>query len=288
MISDHVHTVGKVLLLVTMAAMACVSVFHARVMVTDFGLAWDAYAYYQAWHGEVYDAAPGYWGAYNYSPTFIQLLYPLTLLPWPVFAGLSMAAAALGLAWLAKGMRPLPATLLLMICSVQVLSGNIDWLIAVTVVVGMRHAGAWVVPALTKVTPTLGPVWFAARGEWRHLYGFLATLGLVVTISALVSPNLWIGWVEFLVNHSDTSPGMTSVLTPPLWARLAIGLALTVAAARLNRPWWLPVAMLVAVPVPGTGPWALLAAIPRLRRDALVSSVRPVASLPRPTAEGHR
>ena len=66
---------------------------HAVAMSTWYGLGWDAHAYYVAWSGGLYEALPGSADAYNYSPLFAQIVWPLTLLPWPVFCGVFMAAA---------------------------------------------------------------------------------------------------------------------------------------------------------------------------------------------------
>ena len=68
----------------------------------------------------------------------------------------------------------------------------------------------------------------------------------------------------------------------PLVARLPIALAVAVFAARTDRRWLLPVAMLLACPVVGWGTFALLAAIPRLRPAATVRAA-PTSSPP-PTA----
>jgi hypothetical protein len=46
----------------------------------------------------------------------------------------------------------------------------------------------------------------------------------------------------------------------------------TVFAARTDRRWLVPVAMVLASPVVGWGTFALLAAIPRLRRQVKTSA----------------
>ena len=58
---------------------------HAVVMCAEYGIGWDAHAYYVAWSGGLYEALPGSVDAYNYSPLFAQVIWPLTLLPWAVF-----------------------------------------------------------------------------------------------------------------------------------------------------------------------------------------------------------
>ena len=51
----------------------------------------------------------------------------------------------------------------------------------------------------------------------------------------------------------------------PLAVRFPLALVVAVVAARTDRPWLLPVSMVLASPVVGWGTFALLAAIPRLR-----------------------
>ena len=81
---------------------------HAVAMCAKYGIGWDAHAYYVAWSGGLYEALPGSVDAYNYSPLFAQVIWPLTLLPWAVFCAVLVGAAGAGVAWL---LRPLPLVL---------------------------------------------------------------------------------------------------------------------------------------------------------------------------------
>ena len=160
---------------------------HAVAMCAEYGIGWDAHAYYVAWSGGLYEALPGSIDAYNYSPLFAQVIWPLTLLPWAVFCAVLVGAAGAGVAWL---LRPLPLVLAVggwLACLPEILSGNIFWLLAVTAVVGFSHASAWCVAAFTKVSPCVGPVWFLVRGEWRRLATFAATALALLTVSVLIS-----------------------------------------------------------------------------------------------------
>lgn len=263
--SVHWPLIGRVLLVLAMVILAFVSLLHGTALLKGWGLGWDAHAYYIAWDGPLYDLAPGYRGAYNYSPVFAQVLWPLTLAPWAVVRWVFVLAAAAGIVWLCRPLSPLMLGLTLAICATQILSGNIDWLVAVLLVCGLGTGPAWVPVALTKVTSCLGPLWFLARAEWRPLFRFFIGLALVVGLSFALSPSLWMAWVDFMVNNADSGPGMFTEVLPPLPVRLLLAVAITVYAARIDQSWLLPLAMLLAAPVPGTGPWALLAAIPRLR-----------------------
>jgi hypothetical protein len=184
-------------------------------------------------------------------------------LPFPVFATLMSCAAAAGIWWL---LSPLSIRLripILIACSYEITSGNVFWALAVAAVLGHRFAGAWVIPALTKITPCLGPIWFAARGEWRRLAIFCICLAIVVGASVAANPDAWSDWVSFLSNNSRG--GYTGALPVPLEVRVAAAAVITVLAARTDRVWLLPVSMTVATPVFAFAALTMLCAIPRLQ-----------------------
>jgi hypothetical protein len=172
-------------------------------------------------------------------------------------------------AWLA---RPLPTLLRVAVfasCLPEILSGNVFWLLGVMTVLGIARGAPWCVAAFTKVLPCLGPVWFLARGQWRALAGFVGTALALMAVSAIVSPGEWQAWFDFLRESAGDSSGkvyLTPVaITFPLAVRFPLALVLAAWAARTDRPWLLPVAMVLASPVVGWGTFAMLAAIPRLR-----------------------
>jgi len=242
---------------------------YAVLMTGWYGIGWDAHAYYVAWSGDLYEAAPESVDAYNYSPLFAQVIWPLTLLPWPAFCALFIGAAAVSVTWL---VRPLPrvwAVGLWLFCTPEILSGNVFWLLAVAAVLGLRRGSPWCVAAYTKILPCLGPVWFVLRGEWRPLLRFTATAAALFLASYALDPGLWHSWWDFLGDSAGDSSGKVylsfAAFTFPLVVRLPLALSLLAFAARTNRAWLLPVAMVLASPVVGWGTFALLAAIPRLR-----------------------
>ena len=165
--------------------------------------------------------------------------------------------------------RPLPLPFAIgawLACTPEIASGNIFWLLALCTVLGFTRGSPWCVAAFTKILPCLGPVWFLLRGEWRRLAGFAATSLALLTVSFAIDPGLWLDWWDFLTANAGGSPSMIGI--PPLVVRLPLAAVLLVFAARTDRRTLLPVAMLRACPVIGWGSLALLAAIPRLRRDA--------------------
>jgi hypothetical protein len=242
---------------------------HAVMMCVWFGVGWDAHAYYVAWDGGLYEELPGSVDAYNYSPLFAQVIWPLTLLPWPVFCAVFLGAAAAGVAWLAHPLPILLRVAVIAACLPEILSGNVFWLLGVMSVLGISRGAPWCVAAFTKILPCLGPVWFLARGQWRALAGFVGTAAVLLAISAFVSPGEWQAWIDFLRESAGDSSGEVYlspvVVTFPLVVRFPLALVLAVWAARTDRPWLLPVAMVLASPVVGWGTLAMLAAIPRLR-----------------------
>lgn len=239
------------------------------------GLGWDARAYYLAWEGQPYSRLPGMQNSFNYSPIFAQLVWPLTFLPWPVFCALFVGSAGIAAIWLVWGLPLWQVAMLLGVSSTLVASGNIDWLFAVMAVVGIERGGPWAVIAFTKITPCLGPLWFALRGDWAALRSFVLWTSGVLAVSVALAPGLWREWMFFLVESAGGKAGMFLEITPPLWMRLIGAVLIVVVAARRSRPSWLPAAMLLAVPVPGTGPWILLLAIPRLRAYERRVGMRP-------------
>jgi hypothetical protein len=229
----------------------------------------DAHAYYAAWtHGSLYSVPPEKLGAYLYSPAFAQAIRPLTFIPWPVFCALWLTAIFTAYLWL---LAPLPlrwrVPLLVIVLSFDS-AGNVWALLALVVVFGFRRPALWAFAALTKVTPCLGPVWFAARKEWRNLAIALATTLAVVALSAAAAPHLWTEWFHFLrTTHPATGIAAPSTLLPIsilLAVRLPIALWLTIYAARRDLTWLLPVAMVFAVPLLAGQALFMLAAVPRL------------------------
>ncbi|MBM6405956.1 DUF2029 domain-containing protein [Phycicoccus sp. CSK15P-2] len=222
----------------------------------------SAHAYWNAWNQDLYGAGPGSVDAYNYSPAFAQLLYPVTLLSWPVFLVVWSALLVTALVWL---MWPLPHSwrwpVLLYVIPPAVAIGNIEPLLAVVAVLGFRCPCLWAFPLLTKVVPGVGVLWFVVRREWRHAaWAVGATLG-VLTLSFVADPGLWFAWGQFLLASSDTH-----IRYLPLWIRLPVAVGLTVWGALRARPTTLAVAMMFAMPLWSSGVLLMLTAVPRLSR----------------------
>jgi hypothetical protein len=244
--------------------------------LTSSRFGFDAHAYWAAWrHDGLYTAAPQQLDAYLYSPAFAQAIWPLAQLPWSVFCLAWTAGVVATYVWLLAPLEARWRIPLLALCILDMISGNVWAFFALVLVFGLRYPAAWAFPVLTKVTPIVGPVWFLARREWGSLALVIATMLGITAISFAIAPGLWIDWVRFLAHADDAGgPAATSLRShfhPPTAALLAIELpvsiAITVFAARRNRPWMLPIAMLFAMPAFTANAFVMLAAIPRIREQ---------------------
>ena len=194
------------------------------------------------------DAANWYtyvYGGDNYiwSPAFAQLTTPLRGLPFDAFVGVvrglelaSLIALAPFGAFVAVLLPPVAA---------EVNSGNINLVLTVCVVLGLRWPAFWTLPLLTKPSMGLGLLWFLVRKEWRSFAIAVVPAAVIVTISFLASPRDWFAWIGFLAGFSDT-PGWPFPI--PLWPRLPIAFVLVVWGARTNRPWTVMAATFIAWP----------------------------------------
>jgi hypothetical protein len=238
------------------------------LVVSELGFGVDSHAYWAAWRGQMYDAAPATRDAYLYSPAFAQAIWPIAQLPWPAFSIVWSLAATAAVVWLALGASRVWVVPLILLGTFEVLTGNVNWILALVAVFGLRHPGLWTVALLTKVTPALGPVWFLARGEWRK---FFVAAGWAVAVSVgsfALAPDLWREWWDFLSTHAGSSTDKVgATFLPPLVVRIPLVLAFVVWGARTNRVWTLPVGMALLSPVSGIGQLVVLLAVPRLVRD---------------------
>ncbi len=195
--------------------------------------------------------------AYVYSPAFLQLVSPLTTLPWQVFMAV-WTAILLGAVAFLTGPRLLAWGVIF--AAMELAGGNISLLLAVAIVLGFRWPAAWAFVLLTKVSPGIGLLWFAVRGEWRSLGIALgATLG-VVAVSALLLPHAWAEWFGVLTSAVGRD-GTWAAVPVPFWARLPVAVGVVVWGARTDRRWAVPVASMIALPALWYGSLSMLLAV---------------------------
>jgi hypothetical protein len=114
-------------------------------------------------------------------------------------------------------------------------------------VLGFRHPWTWAFVLLTKVTPGIGLIWFALRREWRPLLVVTLVTGGLVLVSVALAPGLWLEWLGTLVGNRAVAT--TNSLPVPLVVRLPLAILLVAWGARTDRPWTVPVAVTLAMPV---------------------------------------
>ena len=183
-------------------------------------------------------------GAYPYSPAFAQLVYPLNLLPWPLF----VAAWTLLLLFAVFGLTgPRLFLLGLVLAAMEIGGGNISLLLTAAIVLGFRWPATWAFVLLTKITPGIGLLWFALRREWRQLAIALGATAAVVAVSYVLMPGAWREWIELLIANQGKG-GTWAAIPIPLVIRGPIGVLLLVWGAPRNQRWVVPVAAMLALP----------------------------------------
>ncbi|HEX5467083.1 MAG TPA: glycosyltransferase family 87 protein [Candidatus Limnocylindrales bacterium] len=224
----------------------------------------DAFAYWAVDLTDPYGILAGGLGAFTYTPVAARAAAPFALLAFWQFLFLWDALLVGTLIWLG-GRR----TLMLLAfppVAIELYHGNIHLLIAAAIVLGFRYPAAWAFPVLTKVTPGIGLLWFAARREWRSLGIALVAIGVLTALSLLIDGRLWSDWLSSIVATADGAPLNQFNIPIPLWLRLPVAALVVIWGARTDRYWTLPVAVALAMPALWITAFAVLAAIPRSTR----------------------
>lgn len=252
------------------------AVFVATVvsyaMAGDKLIGYDAHAYYQAaalqdpYRATInggFDAAGGLY-EFKYPPVLAQVLAPLRMLglAWPAFLGAWIVLLLVSLAWVGRRW-----TLLLLLFPPvlgELWLGNLNILLGLAVVVGMRRPWAWAFILLTKITPGVGLLWFAVRREWRNLAIALVATALIVGVSYALAPWLWSDFLEASRTQIGATVNVPRQAAPiPLPLRMAVSAVLVIWGARTDRAWVLPVSVGLSVPFLWWNAFAVMvAAIP--------------------------
>ena len=118
-----------------------------------------------------------------------------------MFFGLFMVACLLALTILAG--RWSLALLLLPTIIGEVYLGNIDLFIALALGFGLFWPPAWAFLILSKATPGVVVLWFAARGEWRKFWLVNGVAVLIALPSLVLTPGLWVAWIRVSTEYAE-------------------------------------------------------------------------------------
>jgi hypothetical protein len=246
----------------------------------------DAFGYWNAWDGGLYDIPWLDHGAYTYSPAWAQAASPWMHIQWEVAWALEVGAQLVALALLAGPFLALviyyaPITLLEGYpnpVAATIYNGNIQIVLALAIAAAFRWPGAWALVIHAKVTPGIGLLWYIVRGEWRRFGLAVGWTAAVAAISFVIAPHLWFEWADLLrgaatANTLEKEP----VLALPLLVRLALASAIIVLGARTDRFWTVPIGAMLALPAIQLGGFALaMGAVPFLiGRDRRLSMLIP-------------
>jgi hypothetical protein len=142
-----------------------------------------------------------------------------------------------------------------------------DVFVALSIVVGIRYPAMWAFPLLTKVTPGIGAMWFAVRGEWRSFATAIGATFAIVAISFAIAPVLWADWLQVLAGSAPHAHGeFFGAPVPSLWVRVILGLLLVAVGALRGSPWTLLVAAALVQPDIWPPVLVILAGIPRMNQ----------------------
>jgi hypothetical protein len=220
----------------------------------------DAYAYWSVNMADPYTVPAGTFGAFTYSPVIARLFSVFGQLSWPAFLWLWTAVLVATVIWL--GWRQALVVLAFPPVALELYHGNVHLLMAAAIALGFRYPAAWSFLLLTKVTPGIGLVWFAVRREWRALAIALGFTGVVVALSLSVDRQLWVDWLdESIFKTAGGSPLNQFSIAIPLAIRLPAAALLVAWGGRTGRPWTVPVAATLALPILWPSGLAVLAAL---------------------------
>jgi hypothetical protein len=208
----------------------------------------DAHAYWAVDVSNPYTRPVATLDAFTYTPPAALIFGVLGHLPFAVFQAGWTLLIGLALLWLAG-----PWSLLFLVIPVvasDLYVGNIHVLLAAAIIAGFRWPALWAVPLLTKPSCGVGLLWYVARGEWRRLGIALVTTAAAAALAFILAPDLWPKWIAYVLD-TGVSPnvGTASWVPIPLLIRLPAAVLLVLWGARTNRPWTVPTASMLALPV---------------------------------------
>lgn len=283
---SHMHFPGILATYRRVAAWVYVPVVAALFVVFwSMGSFVDSHAYYRAaadWSGMYAVHQADLPDSFMYSPAFAEILGPLAVGGWTLFAAAWFALNAAVLWWLAREWALLvlvvpvfypwspPAAYLPVVVELRV--GNLQLLLAAALALSLTRPVAFALPLLTKPTLGVGLLWYGVRREWRSLILALGATCAIVLVSIVVDPVAWSTWNSVLLeNLASAAPNSFDAPFQwlPLMPRLGAAAALVAWGARRDRPWTLVVGGMLATPVLWrTTPVFLVGLLPFLRANS--------------------
>jgi Glycosyltransferase family 87 len=208
----------------------------------------DAHAYWAVDLANPYTRPVATTDAFTYPPPAALFFAVLGHLPFEVFEAIWTLLIGAALLWLTG-----PFALLFLVLPVvasDLYLGNIHVLLGAAVVGSLRRPGLWAIPLLTKPTVGVGLLWFVVRGEWRRLATAIGVTAIFAAAAYVIAPNLWRAWIEYIL-ATGVSPNLGSAyfVPLPLLLRLPAAALVVIWGARTNRPWTLPTAAMLGLPV---------------------------------------
>lgn len=220
----------------------------------------DAYAYWSVKLTDPYTVPAGTFGAFTYTPVIARLFSAFGQASWQAFIVLWTAVGVGTVIWI--GWRQALVVLAFPPVALELYHGNVHLLMAAAIALGFRYPVAWSFLLLTKVTPGIGLIWFAVRREWRPLAVALGFTGLVVAVSLIFDRQLWIDWLnESIFKTAAGSPLNQFSIPLPLALRLPAAALLVAWGGRTGRPWTVPAAATLALPILWPSGLAILGAL---------------------------
>jgi hypothetical protein len=154
----------------------------------------------------------------------------------------------------------------------EVATGNIHLLIGASLVLALRHPGWWAFPLLTKVTPAAGMAYLIGARRWRQLTVALGVTALLSLVSFILGPHLWFNWVGSLASNAGRSlPNEIAVIPGPLIVRTAVAGVIALIGGFRGWRWTVPVAAVIALPVPWSSGLAVLVAVIAMARRGMLT-----------------
>jgi hypothetical protein len=208
----------------------------------------DAHAYWAVDLANPYSRPVATQDAFTYSPPAALFFAVLGQLPFEVFEAIWTLLNGFALLWL-TGPWAL-AVLVLPVVASDLYLGNIHVLLGAAVVGSLRRPGLWAIPLLTKPSVGVGLLWYVVRREWGRLAVALGVTAALALLAFVLAPGLWPAWIDYILGTGlSPNTGTAYVVPIPLLVRFPAAVVLVIWGARTNRPWTLPTASMLALPV---------------------------------------